>query len=78
VVDEVEQALVRPVEVLEDDDERAPLGETLEETPPSREALDAPISCRSRFGAVGESEQRLELPVNPCRVGGFRDHVLDR
>ena len=75
VVDEVQQALVRPVEVLEDDDERALLREPLEEPPPRREALDAPIPCRSRFGAVGESEQRLELagrPTLPRRPPGPR------
>ena len=78
MVDEVQQALVRPVEILEDDDERALLREPLEEPPPRREALDAPIPCRSRFGAVGESEQRLELAGDPRCLGGLRDHVLDR
>ena len=55
MVDEVEQALVRPVEVLEDEHERVELGQALEEPPPGGEALGPAITGV----ALGEAEQRL-------------------
>ena len=39
VVDEVEKAFVGPMQVLEDEHERALLAERLEEAPPRREGL---------------------------------------
>ena len=45
VVDEVEQAVVGPVQILEDEDERALLGERLEEPPPGRERLRLPVAA---------------------------------
>ena len=43
--DELEQAVVRPVHVLEDEDERAPGGDLLEEPAPGRERLDAVVAA---------------------------------
>ena len=57
VVDEVEQAVVRPVQVLEDEHERPLLGEPLEVAPPRREALSrgprARRAARRRRAAAG-------------------------
>ena len=44
-------------------------------TPRSSRCADPPPLP---VGAVGETEQRLELAGDPCRLGGFRDHVVDR
>ena len=58
VVHEVEQALVRPLEVLEDEDQRAPLRKRLEEAPPGGERLaradprSAPGPSRARRAAA--------------------------
>ena len=46
VVDEVEQARVGPVQVLEDEDDGARRGDPLEERPPRREELLAPARRR--------------------------------
>ena len=45
VVDEVEQALVGPVQVFEDEHERPLLGERLEEAPPGRERLGPMVAA---------------------------------
>jgi hypothetical protein len=59
MIDEVEQALVRPVQVLEDEDERAPVGESLEEAAPGGEALvevSLPLSSgEAHEGSQGDS-----------------------
>ena len=39
MVDEVEQTVVRPVQILEEQDDRLLLGERLEQSPPRREGL---------------------------------------
>ena len=54
VVDEVEQALARPLQVLEDHHHRVVLGESLEEHPPAREEL---LASEAR---LGDAEQRTE------------------
>ena len=46
VIDEVEESVVGPVQVLEDEYERALLRERLEEPPPRRERLTAAIPAR--------------------------------
>ena len=62
VVDEVEQALVRPVQVLEDENERAALGDGLEEPPPGGERLRSTI-------AAGRARPR---PARRAAAGGLR------
>ena len=47
LVDEVEQAVVGPVQVLEDEHERPLLGERLEEAPPGGERLAAAVSAEA-------------------------------
>ena len=49
MVDEVEQAVVCPVEVLEDEDERVLLGERFEEPPPGRERLGLAVGADVLF-----------------------------
>jgi hypothetical protein len=72
VVDEVEERVVGPVQVLEDDDERAVLGELLEEAPPRCERL-APLGRD-----VGcEAEQRTEVPAHPVVGDGRLELRLD-
>ena len=72
LVDEVEQRVVRPVQVLEHEDERALFGHSLEEPAPRRERLlwlDAPSSRKP-----GE---RTQLPLDPLRLGRVAADVVD-
>jgi hypothetical protein len=59
VVDEVEQVVVCPVQVLEDEHERALVGETLEEAAPRGEGLAACVSLRLRTAA--EADERTQV-----------------
>src|SRR5439155_21373 len=61
-VHEVEQALVRPVEILEDQHDGVSLGKGLDEAPPRCEALGAPV-------AGGD----LPMPGTPIRVTSWTD-----
>ncbi len=67
VVDEVEQALVGPVEVLEDEHERPLVGETLEEPPPRGESLVPAIAAAEV--RAGEADQRSQVGDDPRVVG---------
>ena len=49
VVDEVEQVVVGPVQILEDEHQRPTLGERLEEAAPGGESLVAAIAARLFF-----------------------------
>ena len=62
VVDEVEETLVRPVEVLEDEHGRAGVGQRLEETTPRRERL-GPAVVRALLAA--QPEQRPDVGEHP-------------
>ena len=53
-IDEVEQAVVGPVEILEDEHGRALRGKALEEAAPGRECLDAPVPAG---GVVGDTDE---------------------
>ena len=66
VIDEVEQAVVRPVQVLEDEDERVLLGERFEEPPPGRERLG--LAVGAGLGLLGEADQRAEVAHDPVRI----------
>ena len=55
MIDEVEQALVGPVEILEDEDEWPRLGHELEEPAPRRKGFAAP---------VGAAELARGIPAN--------------
>ena len=58
VVDEVEQAVVGPVQVLEDEHERALLGDALEEPPPRGERLAAAVVRAARSPSSPSSGRR--------------------
>ncbi len=75
LVDEVEQALVGPVQVLEHEDERPLLGERLEEAPPGGEGLAAAVSSEPGLGL--ESDERTKMRLDPAGVAGVLDGVLD-
>jgi hypothetical protein len=76
VVDEVEQVVVGPVQVLEDEHERTALGERLEEAPPRRKGLGAAI--HAAFALLGEADERPQLILYPPCGRGVRDQIGDR
>ena len=67
VVDEVEEPLVRPVEILEDEDERALFGDAFEESPPGGERLRPPVSVQLLLAL--DSDERAEVPLDPLGFG---------
>ena len=72
LVDEVEQAVVGPVEVLEDEDEGAPLGQRLEEAAPGGERLAAPVDARARSRPRARRAAGGSLPTHARRPGRRR------
>ena len=76
VVDEGEQAAVRPLEVLEDHHDRVVRGEPLEERAPRGEQAVLPAGRRVGYAEQGE-QRRLDpatlLLVRDPAGGGFRD-----
>src|SRR5919106_4077534 len=75
VVDEVEQAVVGPVQVLEDEHERPLLAERLEEPPPGGEGLSSAIAARL---LCGQADERAEVGLEPRRLRLVRHDPLDR
>ena len=75
VVDEVEQRVVGPVQVLEDEDERALVGERLEEAAPRRERLVAPRRRTSSSVSRPASGRRCRSIQPASRV--VADESLD-
>jgi hypothetical protein len=71
MVDEVEQAVVGPVQVLEDEDERALLGQALEEATPGSEGLGPALTSRGRL--LAEPDERLEMGYEPFELRGVGD-----
>ena len=63
VVDEVEQPVVGPVQILEDEHERALLGERLEEAAPGGEGLVAAVAGRSILRV--EPDERPQVLARP-------------
>ena len=76
VVDEVEQIVVGPVEILEDEDERIRLGDRLEESPPGGERL-APAVC-ARLASPAQPRQRPQVTFDPPSLHLVGDHPIDR
>ncbi len=75
MVDEVEETLVGPVQVVEDDDERALLGQRLEESAPGGIRLGSTVAAgRDRFC---ETDERTQVPPHPGCVGGRRQDLDD-
>src|SRR5205823_381950 len=75
LVDEVEEIVVRPVQVLEDEDERALLRKCLEEPSPGPEALAPPIA--TELALRTEPDERPELRFDP-RSLVLADQLGDR
>ena len=78
-VDEVQQRVVGPVDVLEHQHRRAVLGECLEEPPPRRERLrpdhcSPPVECR----APPIPTKRPQVPHHPLAIPLVQDHRRDR
>ena len=67
VLDEVEQAVVRPLDVLEDEDERMLLGQRLEEAPPRGERL----LLRAGRTVARLPDQRTQMRQHPLRVSSI-------
>ena len=68
VLDEVEQAVVGPLEVLEDEGDRARRGDPLEERPPGREEL---LAAARR--CVLDTEQGQQAGLDPAPFLGVGD-----
>ena len=66
VVDEVEQVVVGPVQVLEDEHEGPALGERLEEAAPGRERLVAAVPAR--VALPREPDERAQVALDPARA----------
>ena len=66
LVDEVEQALVRPVQVLDDEHERPLLGERLEEAAPGGEGLATSVAPELALAA--EPDEGEEVRLDPGYV----------
>ena len=78
VVDEVEQALVGPVQVLEDEHERPAVAERLEEAPPGRERLGARVAAALALLCL--ADQRAQIGHDPAGlllVADRRDGALE-
>ena len=74
-VDEVEQGIVGPVEVLEDEHDGLPLRQRLEEAPPRGEGLvEARLRGRPRLLDTG---QREKVPFDPRRLGLVGNEVAN-
>ena len=73
VLEEVEQPGVRPLHVLEDEDDRVALGQPLEEDPPGREEV-----LLVAGSSLLEPEQVSEARLDPVLLVRIRDVLLDR
>lgn len=76
MVDEVEQLVVGPVEVLEHEDERTLVGHRLEEAPPGGKRLAATI--RRGVVATADADESAKVRLDPACLASFSDRVLDR
>ena len=74
-VDEVEQPVVRPLQVVEHEHERSPLGQRLEERPPRGEQLGAAIA--ERHVLRHQTHQGSEARRDPVALG-FGNDLVDR
>ncbi len=70
LVDEVEHALVGPVQVFDDEDQRTLLREGFEEAPPGCECLTSPVAAELALSA--QADEREQLSFDPACVGRLR------
>ena len=71
LVDEVEQPVVGPVQVLEHEHGRATLGQRLEEAAPRRDRLAR--AGRRRAVAGAEPDERPQVPLHPAPLAVVRE-----
>ena len=71
VLDEVHQARIGPLQVLEDEDDRRPLGNALEEPSPGGEELVA-VELRR----LAAPEQGRQARLDPSALGVIADELL--
>jgi hypothetical protein len=76
MLNEIEQIVIRPMQILEDEHQRALLGEPLEVAPPRREGLVPPVAANCRIAA--EPGERTQMPLDPLRVRRLGDELGDR
>ena len=75
MVDEVEQVVVRPVQVLDDEDDRTLLGQLLEELAPGGECL-CPTVADAELGRA-EADERPQVFLEARVVGRLLQLALD-
>jgi hypothetical protein len=75
LIDEVEQTVVGPMEVFEDQNEGPLLGQRLEEPAPRRERLR---EGAGRMFLVTEADEGREVSCDPAPLGGVGCHHVDR
>src|SRR5207245_4085908 len=73
--DEIEEIVVRPMQILEDEDERTLLRKCLEEPSPGREALAPPVAGELAFRT--EPDEWPKFRLDP-RSFGLADQIGDR
>jgi len=76
LVDEVEQALVGPVEVLENEHERPLLRQRLQKPPPCCERLTAAVAAE--HGLALQTDERAQVRLHPAGIARVVDGVRDR
>jgi hypothetical protein len=72
LVDEIQKAVIGPVDVFEHQHGGALLGHALDESPPSREGFIATVSAELRL--LRESDERQQVRLDPRGIG-FRQRV---
>jgi hypothetical protein len=72
---EIEQCVVRPVQIFEDEHERVLLRERLEEAPPRGEHFCPAVLCET---LSLEPDERAQVPLEPARVFGSGDRFDGR
>ena len=76
MVQEVQQQLISPVQVLNHQHGRALLGQRLQEPPPGRERLHPPVAAK--LHAAGQPHQGRQVLSHPGRLRLLADEAGDR
>lgn len=76
MVDEVEEPVVCPVDVLEHEHERPSVRHRLKEPPPRRERLALPVCAPLGVGV--HAGERSQMRLDPLRFGRIREEAANR
>ena len=68
VFDEIKEVVIRPVQVVEDEHQRALLAQRFEEPAPGGERLVAPVA--GGFAVAADAREWLQMSLHPLRIGG--------